>query len=119
MGKIILEGMEFFAYHGCFKEEQLIGTKFIVDLVVEADTSAAEQTDHLADTINYVSLYQLVKMEMDQKSHLLEHVANRIMQAINHHFPDIFYIELKISKLNPPVGGKMNQLSFSTSWKKR
>jgi dihydroneopterin aldolase len=119
MGKIILEGMEFFAYHGCFKEEQLIGTKFIVDLVVEADTSAAEQSDHLSDTINYVSLYQLVKNEMDQKSHLLEHVARRILQAINSQFPSIFSIDLKISKLNPPVGGKMAQTGFNTSWKKQ
>jgi len=27
MGKILLEGMEFFAYHGHYKEEQIIGTK--------------------------------------------------------------------------------------------
>ena len=45
MGRIILDGMEFFAYHGCFKEEQLIGTKFIVNIEIQADTSAAEQSD--------------------------------------------------------------------------
>ena len=118
MGKIALDGMEFFAYHGCFQEEQLIGTKFIVDLCVETDTSAAEQSDHLHDTINYSSLYTVVKTEMEQKSHLLEHVAGRIIKSVAEHFPVITGIELMISKLNPPVGGKMKQVSFTTSWMK-
>ena len=42
MGIISLEGMDFFAYHGCFTEEQIIGTHFIVDLHLETDTSQAE-----------------------------------------------------------------------------
>ena len=116
MGKITLDGMEFFAYHGCFKEEQLIGTKFVVDLCLETDTSAAEQSDHLNDTVNYVSLYNVVKTEMDQKSHLLEHVASRIINTINEQFPAIAGINLTMSKLNPPVGGKMKQISFTTEW---
>ena len=118
MGKITLNGMEFFAYHGCFREEQLIGTKFTVDLCIETDTSAAEQNDSLHDTVNYVSLYHIVKTEMEQKSHLLEHVAQRIMRAISSQFPGITAIGLVVSKLNPPVGGKMKQISFSTTWKK-
>jgi hypothetical protein len=39
MGMISVEGMEFFAYHGCFAEEQVIGTRFIVDFYFETDTS--------------------------------------------------------------------------------
>jgi dihydroneopterin aldolase len=118
MGKITLEGMEFFAYHGCFKEEQLIGTRFTVDLCIETDTSAAEQSDHLHDTVNYVSLYNVVKTEMEQKSHLLEHLSQRILRALSNQFPVITGIDLIVSKLNPPVGGKMKQISFSATWKK-
>ena len=117
MGKILLEGMEFFAYHGCYKEEQVIGTKFIVDLTVEADTSAAERSDHLKETLNYVALYHLVKKEMEEKSHLLEHVAARIMDSLKKEFPQVTAIELKISKINPPVGGKMHRVGFSICWK--
>jgi len=118
MGKITLDTMEFFAYHGCFKEEQLIGTKFTADLVVEADTSLAEQSDHLHETVNYVSLYQAVRTEMEEKSHLVEHLARRIIDSISEQFPSISFIELKVSKLNPPVGGKMKQVSFTTSWRR-
>ena len=119
MGKITLEGMEFFAYHGCFKEEQIIGTKFLVDLVVEADTTVAETSDHLHDTISYVHLYQAVKKEMELKSHLLEHVSRRIMDSIRNQFPQITSIELQISKVNPPVGGKMKQVGYGSCWKKQ
>jgi dihydroneopterin aldolase len=118
MGTILLEGMEFFSYHGCFREEQLIGTKFIVDLKIDADTSAAEISDHLHDTVDYVGLYRAVKKEMDQKSYLLEHVALRIMNSLKTEFPGLFSIELKISKINPPIGGKMAQVCYATAWKK-
>jgi dihydroneopterin aldolase len=118
MGTILLEGMEFFAFHGCFKEEQIIGTKFILDLQIELDTTVSELSDHLHDTTDYVRLYRCVKKEMEQKSHLLEHVARRIMDASIKEFPEIQAIELKIAKINPPMGGKMQQVSYKTRWKK-
>ncbi|MCD4772042.1 MAG: dihydroneopterin aldolase, partial [Bacteroidales bacterium] len=74
MSQISLNGMKFFAYHGCFEEEQVIGTNFIVDLEIETDTSKSEETDELSDTINYQEVYLLVKKEMEQNSKLLEHV---------------------------------------------
>lgn len=108
--------MEFFAFHGCFREEQIIGTKFRVDLHVESDLETAEMSDHLKDTLDYVALYRLVKTEMEQKSHLLEHVARRIIDQTRLQFPGINFISLKISKNNPPVGGKMAQVSYSVNW---
>ena len=111
MGKIQLEGMEFFAYHGCFKEEQLIGTKFIVNLEIEFNTSTAEQSDHLHDTLNYQEVYRLVRKEMEIRSHLLEHVGGRILASLKTAFPDAGRMEIKISKVNPPLGGKVGQVS--------
>lgn len=117
MGKILLEGMEFFAFHGCFKEEQIIGSKFRVDLHIEADTRKPEETDHLKDTVDYVALYQAVKIEMDQKSYLLEHVARRILDRLHAEFPSVTHIWLKISKNNPPMGGKMHQVSYVAEYR--
>ncbi len=82
MGQISLEGMEFFSYHGHFKEEQIIGTRFTVDLYMETDTKEAEVTDNLAKTVNYQAVYNLVAKEMAVKSHLLENVARRILDRI-------------------------------------
>lgn len=110
MGKIILEGMEFFAYHGCFHEEQVIGSRFLVDVELETDTSKAELTDHLEDTVNYQSIYSLVRHEMEQKSRLLEHVGRRILDAIAGAYPEITSLNVTISKVNPPLGGKVKQI---------
>jgi 7,8-dihydroneopterin aldolase/epimerase/oxygenase len=111
MGKILLEGMEFYAYHGHLKEEQIIGTMFIVDLELEFDTSAAEQSDLLHDTVNYQEAYNVIKQVMEDKSHLLEHVARRILDAIRHAFPAIASAKVQLSKINPPVGGKVKQVT--------
>ena len=114
----MLEGMEFFSFHGCYKEEQIIGTKFIVDLEVDFDSAVAGESDRLRDTLDYTGLYRCVKREMAQKSYLLEHVASRILAAVCNDFPAIDAARLKIAKINPPMGGKMHQVSYKTRWKK-
>ena len=111
MGKILLEGMEFFAYHGHYKEEQIIGTNFTVDLEFEFDTGIPEMSDHLSDTVNYQEIYKLVQNEMEQKSHLLENVARRILDAVMQKYPSIVKATVKLSKLNPAIGGKMKQVT--------
>ena len=105
--------MEFYAYHGCFKEEQIIGTKFRVDLFIESDTSEAEKTDDLSKTINYQTVFQIVKAQMQIKSKLLEHVGRRILDELKANFPEIENAKIKISKLNPPLGGKMENVSLT------
>ena len=112
MSVISIEGMEFFAYHGCFKEEQVIGTKFRCDLFLEVDTTKAEHTDNLHDTVNYQEVYEMVKEEMKTKSKLLEHVGRRILDQVKNKFPQVTHARLKIRKLNPPLGGKMDFVSL-------
>ena len=113
MSTISIEGMEFFAYHGCFEEEQIIGTKFLVDLYIETETKLAEETDDLTKTINYQEVYWLVKDEMKIKSKLLENVARRILSSLKSNFPETKSAKIKISKLNPPLGGKMQNVSLT------
>lgn len=111
MAKILLEEMEFYAYHGCFKEEQVIGNRFIVNLEIDVDSSEAEQSDHLADTVNYQAVYEVVKETMAEKSHLLEHLGRRLLDALTSRFAQINEIRLKVSKMNPPMGGRMRCVS--------
>lgn len=113
MALIEIENMEFYAYHGCFTEEQEVGNGFSVNLLCEADTQKAQQSDSLADTINYQTLYQLVKREMQITSKLLEHVAERIVRALHEQFPELTRIRIKVSKLNPPLGGKIDRVSVT------
>lgn len=107
--------MEFYAYHGCFTEEQLIGTWFVVDLFLDTDTAEAEITDDLSKTINYLEAYQIVKREMEINSKLLEHVGRRILNAVKAAYPQIVAARVKVRKMNPPLGGKMDFVSLSLS----
>lgn len=115
MALIEIEGMEFFAYHGCFKEERVIGTRFTVDAWLETDTTLAETSDDLKNTVNYQSVYALIKAEMEQHSHLLEHVARRIIDVIYRDFQQLSHVRIKVSKLNPALanGGKIKQVSVT------
>ena len=115
MGRISINGMRFYAHHGCFEQERAIGTHFCVDLQMEVDTSRAEVSDNIVDTVNYLEVYQVVKREMEQPSHLLEHVAHRIGEAVHAEFPDTMSVVVKVSKLNPPLGGQMESVSVEVS----
>lgn len=111
MGKILIEEMEFYAYHGCFIEEQIVGNKFLVDIEIDTNIEISAITDNLNETINYQTVYLLTKKEMEIKSKLLENVAKRICNSLIDNFPRINSLKIKVSKLNPPLGGKIKKVS--------
>ncbi len=114
MGTIELEKMEFFAYHGCYKEEKVVGNYFLVDLKFNTDCNSAIRSDSLSDTINYLEIYELIKKEMEIKSNLLENVAGRIINRLYAELPErISNVTVKIRKMNPPLGGKVESVSVS------
>jgi dihydroneopterin aldolase len=115
MGLIQLKNMEFYAYHGYYKEEQIVGNKFLVSLTIETDMTKPSKSDSLKDTVNYQTAYRLVKTEMEKKSHLLENTARRILDALYHELHGIKKATVKIAKINPLVGGKVDSVSVILS----
>lgn len=105
MGRVALEGLEFFAYHGFYDEEQKMGNKYAVDIAVITDFYEAAEKDVLSETVDYAELYKLVRDEMLKPSRLLENIGKRIIDRVFHAFPPVSGIELSISKFNPPIGG--------------
>jgi len=113
MALIEIEGMEFYAFHGHFEVEKVTGNRFLVNLKIEADCSKAGQTDNLEDTLNYQKAYLAVKEEMAISSDLLEHVCQRIIFRIKSEFPDAQKVSVKVSKMNPPMGGQIEKVSLT------
>lgn len=103
---IKLKNIRFFAYHGVLPEEKIIGNEFVVNVKIKTDFLRALQSDDVKDTLNYAHVYDLVKAEMQQPSDLLEHVAGRIFNKLKAEFPQIDALEVRLAKLNPPVGGE-------------
>lgn len=112
---IHIEGMKFYAFHGHYPVEQIVGNEFIVELRIETADNEALSSDKLKDAINYQSVYEIVKAEMNINSNLLEHVANRILNSLYTRFSLIGRAEVKISKLNPSMGGEIEKVSVILS----
>ena len=93
------------------KEETVIGSEYRIDLWVNADLTVASSSDNLKDTPDYVALHKIVVDEMKVPSYLLEHVAQRIIDSIKSTFGDLDYVQVRISKINPPIGGDVQSVS--------
>lgn len=95
--------MKFYSHHGCFEEERIAGTRFVVDLTLECDLTRAAETDSIEDTVDYVSVYETVQKVMDVPALLLETLAARIIESVKREFATIVNVRVKICKLNPPL----------------
>jgi len=109
MAIIALEGMQFYAYHGFYEEEQKIGNHFIVDITVDARVNQAAKKDDLTRTVNYETIYTICRIEMRKPSALLENVVQRIMDKIADQFDHVKTVKVRISKQQPPLGGRVER----------
>ena len=108
---IFLTGMRFYAYHGCFEEEQKIGTHFIVDVMLTYDAEAAIAGDDVEQSVNYQLVYRTIQKVMDTSRHLIETVADHIICEIKRDFPQVQHVMVKLCKLNPPLDGKTDYVA--------
>ncbi|MFV0417358.1 MAG: dihydroneopterin aldolase [Dysgonomonas sp.] len=108
---ILLENLVFYANHGVFPQENVVGNVFTVDLKIELNLEKSCQSDDLSDTVSYADIYEDVKSEMKVPSKLLEHAAFRIISRLKNKYPLIDMVEIKLSKRNPPIGGQSDSAS--------
>ncbi len=110
MGLIAIEGMQFYAHHGYYNEEQVLGGKYTVDVYLKTDFSEAANSDALNQTINYETVYQLTRHEMEIQSKLIEHVCKRILTAIGEKFQQVEYLKVRVNKFQPPLKGNVEKV---------
>lgn len=113
IGRVALEGLEFHAFHGVYPHERESGNFFEVDIAVETDFSAAAQHDDISGTVDYEVLFQIIRNEMGRPSKLLETVVENIASDVLKAYGSAVTVEVKLSKLNPPIGGKCKKATVS------
>ena len=118
MSTIRLKNIKIYAFHGCLVEEGKIGSDYLVNLSVKADLSNAAKTDKLADTVDYVHLQKIVKDEMRERSKLLEHVGQRIINTVFKEIKLVSAVKVKVAKVNPPIGGDVEEVSVTMESKR-
>ena len=112
LSKIYINNAWFYSFHGCLHEESLIGAEYIVNVVVETNTDEAEKNDNLKSTVDYVDIYNAIKIEMDKPSKLLESVMERTIASIKKISPVITVVDVGIKKLSPPIGGNVDSVEL-------
>ncbi|MFD2872208.1 dihydroneopterin aldolase [Mucilaginibacter ximonensis] len=115
---IALHGVEFFAYHGFYPEEQKLGCYFTVDIEVDFIPVGDISEDNLDNTVNYEKLYEIACEEMKIARKLIETVAQNIMDGIVKQYSFVNTIKLTIHKLNPPLGLKTKSSSVTLTYRK-
>ncbi len=100
---ILIEGITFHAYHGASDEEQAVGHRYSIDVVLETDIRRASETDDLSQTINYSAVAKRVlAIGMENRFRLIETLAERIAEDILQNFPATA-VEVTVRKLLPPM----------------
>ena len=112
MGIIKLTNIRTYSYHGCLAEEAAIGSDYRVDLEIKTDLRKSALSDQLEDTVDYVFLNQVVKEEMAIRAQLLEQVAHRIIVRVFKESAAVSRILIRVSKINPPIGGDVEMVTI-------
>lgn len=111
---IRLEGMEFYGFHGVMPEENRLGQRFIIDVIMKADLESAGCSDSLEDTINYAAVYEAVKQIAEgEPVKLLETLARRIISKIFSEFSLVQSIRVKVHKPGAPIQGVFRDVCVS------
>lgn len=101
--RIVLRGIEIFAHHGVFPEEQERGQRFVVDVVATLDLSVASLTDRLADTLDYGALAEAIHDRVAaERWDLLERVAQRVADLVLEDVR-VSAVEVTVHKPDAPI----------------
>ncbi len=103
--KIILSGLEFYAYGGVTDAERQIGQRYRAHLELHLDLAGAAGSDAIGDTVHYGLVHDAVVDEARSRPfNLLESVAGRIADRLLRDFP-VRRVTVQVQKLLPPIDG--------------
>ncbi len=112
MDEIRISGLEVYAYHGVFPEENKKGQHFYINAVLYTDTRKAGKTDELSDSTHYgLVCEEMARAMKEQCFHLLERAAEYVAERVLLTFPLIREIELEICKPEAPIALPFSNVS--------
>ena len=116
MDEIRIQGLEIFARHGVYPEENRLGQKFIVSVCLYTDTRKAGLTDNLEDSVNYGEVCCHITDFVQKHTYkLLERVAELLARELLLTYPAVRKTDLEIRKPWAPVGLPLETVSVAVS----
>lgn len=119
MDKVFFHGMQFYAYHGAYPEENRLGQRFTVDLELGLDLYPAAASDNLNKTVDYQAVYDIVRTIVEGESvKLVETLAERVTERLFATFP-VAHIFIRVTKPDPPIPGHYQAVGVELQRKRR
>jgi dihydroneopterin aldolase len=100
--RISLNNLNFHGYHGIFEEEKKLGNQFKVTIHIDF-TPLVEKFEFLEQTIDYVSVYSIIKDSMNTPTPLLETLVCLIADKVLKQHPIAEKVFVEITKLKLPI----------------
>jgi dihydroneopterin aldolase len=107
--EIQLMDLKFFARHGVYEEERVLGGWFTVDVTLTVKST--ERVECITDTVNYAAVYEQIRVVMMQPELLLETVADKMLRVVLQSDPRILQMQVKINKNVPPISKMMGNIA--------
>ena len=102
--RFVVEGIEFYGFHGVPAAEREIGHRYRADLVMELDTAPAGQADDVSLTVDYAAAARtVVEIGTGPGVQLLETLAERMAARLLADWPLLRAVEVRVAKLLPPL----------------
>ncbi len=109
--RILIQGIQFYGYHGVREEERKLGQRFVVDVDLRLDLSPGAGADSLSATVDYERVYAIVvEIGTREQFNLLEALASRVAAAILEQFP-VRQVTVRVTKPSPPIPGLVGGVS--------
>ena len=117
--RIFLKGLAFYGHHGVSPHEKALGQRFIVDVMLECDARAAGKSDDLADAVDYVPAYGIVKEIVEGESKdLIESVVEKIAERILSEL-DVSGVRVTIKKPEVAIEGSILEYAGLEIYRRR
>jgi dihydroneopterin aldolase len=113
--RIEIAGLQTVARIGVDAKERKIPQRLIIDLFLEADLSSATASDHLSETVDYVTIAEIVEDIADAGPYsLIEFLANKICAEI---LTDsrIENVRVKVKKFPADLQGKVDHVAVEVT----
>jgi dihydroneopterin aldolase len=117
MYQIRMKNCAFFARHGVFDEEEMLGQRFYVDAALTVDPGRALEDDTIEGTVDYGVAFQVIeRIITGERRFLIEALALEVAKALTSRFPQIARAEITVRKPNAPVPGVLDHVEVTVAW---
>lgn len=110
--QIRIEELEIYSHHGVYKEEKVLGQKFLVSAILYTDTKRAGVSDCIEYSVDYGEVCRRIAEIMEKNTFdLIECAAETIAKRLLLDFPRIHHLEVEVKKPWAPIGMPMESVA--------